>query len=967
MTNKYAVIRGVEALVVTLNLVNCDALESCTTGECTGTDKLDSIGNLNVNKSGAISKSVLENGSNLCAVVVLGNGYVLNLVDKLACSYGIGAVLLKAVLKYAGIVEGISNGVSCKGITLNAVTVFVGKLSTFTCGLGEPTKEGRVVRLAGYRYGKYEVGGEGSVCLSLVGNVGDIVAAGLKLNLIGLGSPVSVKNYVAGVVEVCNVDLLTVAVCGTGSVVPTVEVIAAVFEGGGKSHDVADSNVLGVVTGERTAYVSNRISVNLKGYPLGAAKVGVLNLDGVDAALGELNLGRGTVYGDSLAAVNSYEIVGSADNGSPGNSVSGVVKHAVHYKVTHVNSGAERRSSVSSYSLNRNAVVIAGNENNVAACDIVGVGVSGDSGVTNLNGVRGSAFNSVPGNSVSAYSKTGRSCGDNLSEGSSRSIGRVVTIGNGSNLDGKLAGVVSKAEAGLVTNVNLVGVGAVGKLYVVGSSVLNGEPYECIVCSIVGNACNRTKISFVNEGLGYGISIALCGCGNGDLNTTLLHRAVSDGEYGRGTVIKSSVLMSGVAAINGYIVLLSSCNRVINKDTVDNGKLVNHVKSLVCEGSYSSFGILRGVCSNSGNRYGVLTCGIVVEVEGVSSSTNVLVSNLSAVSVGDNNVVGYCAAYRFPLNGILSYACLRSDELGRSIVIPNSIESCILVEYKIFGVSIRKLCSILIHTDPPTAEGVTLSLGSCNTVSLLADGRQGLKSGSVGVSEIKGDIIFGRTDSALLRPFCVYRGVRFYGNGIECEGNGACLVCVPSEEDVAFFGRISGLAGCFAVNNSRCIYSASAIHIIADSVIDLLEEVHRRAVCKGNSDILTVNYRSSLAVLISDIVKNQSAFVCNVSTGLVHTGACNSEFIAAAQSEQDFAAGHIVVVNSYFSAFGVFRSFVAVSKGYSKNHCCYDKEHSYDCKGNKPYVFQQIRKHKRPPAFILFFKINSTVMRMNAK
>ena len=164
------------------------------------------------------------------------------------------------------------------------------------------------------------------------------------------------------------------------------------------------------------------------------------------------------------------------------------------------------------------------------------------------------------------------------------------------------------------------------------------------------------------------------------------------------------------------------------------------------------------------------------------------------------------------------------------------------------------------------------------------------------------DGVFGSPGDHL-SPAGVEHGIGINEGGVKVEGSREALVGVPAQKHEAVLDGISRLGGGFAVHDLRIAHHTAAIGVIADGEADFLTEGHD-GVAKGQSQGIAVQSGGGSALLILVEVENDLALVDCILTRRVIAGTCESELIAAAERELQFAHLQVVVVDACFRTLG---------------------------------------------------------------
>ena len=523
-----AVEGGVELLVRAGSAcVNVECLKVVTSVKCADSDVCDGVGEGDGLESVAVLEAVLKDLGNGNAHVGRGDLDLCGAVDLGTCLDTVGSVCLHYVGEQIGlgIEEGIYLDVLCEAVRLDALSVRSCDQLACACGSGVPTLEEADGIILGLSLGKSELGIEDNGLGAAVFNVADHIGIDLKGDVVLIGDPISEEGQACVAVEHGIGKFLTVGRGRAGNVIPAAEGVACVLKVGRQVECIAESNVLGDITGQGSGHIGDLVCGHLKRYPLGIVKIGATYLDGVDSGLGEDN-GSGVcaLDGEGLAAVYSDLKVLAAENGSPGNGIGLVGQGLVHHEIAEANSGAVSGGLAVCNGAYLCFVNSADGEIDVGILHIEAVGGDSKGLITDLDlillgtGVRPAEDHAVGG-------KTRGSGGSGLVAARLCGGGGNVAVGYGSDLDRELAGVVGQRE-GIGKYGEGVAAVLVGQLDLVLCGVLNEVPNEGIDSVIVNNSGDGIQLLLIGEDLGDRVGIAVCGGCNGKLDTAVLHGAV---------------------------------------------------------------------------------------------------------------------------------------------------------------------------------------------------------------------------------------------------------------------------------------------------------------------------------------------------------------------------------------------------------------------------------------------------------
>ena len=812
-------------------------------------DLLQRVGKIDHLEVGAILECVTRKHCNGQTLVGGGNGYFTQQCDSLTCRYCVSilAVYLgEGELQSRVDPERVNVRALGSGPRRNACTLAVGILRTHSVRSAVP---------AAKYAGDFVGSGNGQLivvfeCNFIGGLITGSVGAVMIVYGVLVGIVVCIKHQCAGLSKQLIGISHTVASRSAGYVVPCVKAISDLF-GYGQIDQVANSLVLNADLATAAGIEGHCMCKDLKLYPLGAAvAVHAANADHVLACAGQRDLCRGCTVCNSndRTVVHTQLVSRCADHGIPGQNALCVSQGVAHYVVTCGNGITPQRFAVADRA---NAYGILGALYPVHQ----GCHIKGSFGyltllVANLYLILGSTCYSSPSQGRAVEANVGRRCGSRLGYLQFNSVGRIVAVGLGVNLYHDTAikrCALLQADRGLASvieeGMRVCGIAA-GYGYHIGSSVCHFIPNNGLCCCIVAESGNGRKLSAVNKFLGYGGRIALSNCGNGEADTALGHCAVCEVEGSGCAVIKIGVLMIGVAANNGNQIFFSMLNRVEYQHGIDHLEYRYLAKCLVGIVT-NSLGVIciTGVCiCNNGDLISALCVGCKRNVE--RGAGNGFVDYGSTVGSNYLNSVGSCAVYSIPANGAGFHVYNGSRQLGAAYgSFPQCVQRGVRIKYHFILELVRKLGAVVVHTDPPTLEGVAFSGGNGQIEQLAANSRLCFQSSCVFVIQIKVNRILNFV-CRCGAPTSVNGNVIENGLCSECEGRFERAVCIPAYEQEPFTGRIGRLCNGLSVQNGLRLDCATAVCLKGNRVVYLLEHAVCRAVvgqgdhvvCQGGSD-----------------------------------------------------------------------------------------------------------------------------------
>ena len=617
---------GVELLVGAGSAcVNVKRLKASASVKCADADVSDGVGEGDGLQRGAILEAVLKDLADSDAHVGRGDLDLGSAADLGTRLDTVGAVRLHNVGEQIGlgVEEGIYLDVFREVVGLYALSVGACDHLACACGCGVPALEEADGVGLGLGLGKSEFGVEGNGLGAAVLNVADHIGVDLEADLVLVGDPVSKEGQASCSAEDGVGKLLTVGRRGTGNVVPAAEGVACVFQICRQVERVADGNVLNHITGKGAGHISDLVCGDVERDPLGIVKIGATDLNGVDTGLGEDD-GSGVLALDSegLAAVDSDLKVLAAENGSPGNGVGLVGQGLVHKEVAKANGSAVSGGLAVCDGADSCLVNGADGEVDVGTLHIEAVGVDGEGLVADpdliLCGVGGR-----PAELHSADGKTRGSGGSGLFAARLCRGRGDVAVGNGSDLDRELAGIVGQRE-GIGKYGEGVAAVLVGQLDLVLRGILDKVPNKGVNALLVDHARDGRKLLLVGEDLGDRVGVAVGRSHNGELDAAVLHGAVCEVVGGGVAVVKECVVVVCVSALDGDEILLGILNGVEDKDAVDDLEVGNSVQSLVLVVSNRGLGALCAVGCDGGDLNGVVTGRHGAEVDLIHDLADVL-------------------------------------------------------------------------------------------------------------------------------------------------------------------------------------------------------------------------------------------------------------------------------------------------------------------------------------------------------
>ena len=900
-----AVVGGVEALVgAVIGLVHLEGLQLGAAVECADTDVTDGIGHGDGLQTGAILECIVRQLGDGNPLVGSGNADLSDGAHLGTSLDRIGTVgqQLEGQHVGCGIKEGIYVQILCEGVGSQAITLFVGDLGALTIGIGVPALEEADIigHGRGNRQGKGLVeqdGLRGSV-LEVVHDLGIHVEDDLVL----VGLPVCEQDHGAGAVEHGIGILLTVALCSVRHVVPAVECEAGKGQIARKGHGVTHGQILGDLAHLGTSHIGNGIGVDLHGDPIGALQLGATDLNDVQTGLGQHDLGGGGIVdGHGNAAVDTDLKACASNHGRPVDRVVCVGQSGNQLVVAHGDGSAECGCLAVLDGADRDLIDVTHVQSQtLGLSQIKGGAVDGEGLVSDLDLVGGGAAVGPADDGIVDCEALGSSR-SRLVAGGGGGLGGEVTLGDGGYGDGDVTREVSQAEGEIHDLMEGLGVLTDGDLHGVVGGVGHRVPYERITCLIVGQTRYGLQNALVDVNGGDGLGIALSHGGDGEANAALLHGAVAKVVVGRLTVVVIDVIVTGITALDGDEVLLGVSDRIEDQSTVNDRKGGHAVQSLVAEVTDSG---IRGILSLVGHGEDlddVVTCIEFGEVHVLCGGAQRLVVKDGTVGSGNLQLICRSAYHSTPL-----HRGAGDGDLGGGKLItlrrPYGVEGGVCGQHRILGELGGQLLAVTIHTGEPTVEHVARTLGCHNADESSADGRTIGNSLGTLVARIKVDGVFGSPGDHL-RPAGVEHGIGINEGGGEVEGSREAIVGVPAQKHEAVLDGIGRLGGGFAVHDLRIAHHTAAIGVIADGEADFLTEGHD-GVAKGQSQGIAVQRGGGGALLILVEVENDLALVDCILTRRIIAGTCESELIAAAERELQFAHLQVVVVDACFRTLG---------------------------------------------------------------
>ena len=276
-------------------------------------------------------------------------------------------------------------------------------------------------------------------CKAAVCDIGNDGVIYHILDVVLVSLPVCVEGKVASNGEDTVGVFLTVDAACIGNVEPTAEGVTVFGDVGGKCEHIADCEILCELTRKCAARKCYFVCGNLHSSPF-AVDIGASYLDEVSAGLGEGDSSRRYVaYCDCSAAVNSYLVVVTTECGSPVNGAVSVREVAAECTVANRERLCESRGYAALDRSYFNGVILTVGKGETCCSGKIELSLSGCVGLSAdldfilvCTGVVPSDYKTVCG-----YSRRSSGCG--LGSGCFGSVGRVVTLGYGSNLNGDLA------------------------------------------------------------------------------------------------------------------------------------------------------------------------------------------------------------------------------------------------------------------------------------------------------------------------------------------------------------------------------------------------------------------------------------------------------------------------------------------------------------------------------------------------
>ena len=578
-------------------------------------------------------------------------------------------------------------------------------------------------------------------------------------------------------------------------------------------------------TTQRAAVIGHRVGKYFGACPVGAAFIGVPDLDHIHPGLGQLDLHAGLAihFGYDLS-VDAYLILLHADHGSP---ADGVVLVADSIDGRHVLHGHNVAVQAVLAAYCHHTDVIAGAAVQLQqACQIYTVAFALVGLIVDLHHVTGSTVYLAPAQHGIVHSQARGHCQRDLIVGSGGSLGGVIALGSGNYLQGDLAGQVPDAEGGGRTVIQQHGLAA----HIHGDVILRCVgyriPVEGLGILVIQNLAHSIQLPVVHESLRYGAGLALCHRGNSELDAAFLHGAVGKHKGGGFAVIKTGMIMGIVAAVHGDQVLFCPVYTVPQQNTtVNNRKQRYSVQCLIDKGSGGGFRIVGGHGGQSCHFHSVLPCRVGSKTEVFGGAAHIFLDDHVALGIGDLQRVGSGIFDAVPSDIIgihFHQGCGQFAVAGRCL--PQSKQRSAGLEYHFLGIGHGQRVAILGHADPPAAEGIAFPLRCGHIVQLAAYGGHGIKAIGL-ITQVEVHHIFILAHHSF-RPLGVDGGIG--GDDLVTEGIqlGAGLVGIPAQEHAAVLLRIGGLGDGLAVDHVHGVHAAAAICIEADGIGDLPQEAH---------------------------------------------------------------------------------------------------------------------------------------------
>ena len=885
-------IRGcIEGFVVAfLSLVNLNGFQRFAGVECVCAHQGDGIGDLNGLDAitiGGIEGTFQDLGD--CHIIVDSRDHQIDdIFNRNATGNCKSAVRLHDKLQSIGAVIGVQSHVSGNIVGLQGIAHAVGDLNAGAGRSGKPACEDINAHVACVRNRQRKVFGKCDGFLMSVFNVGNIEALGIQGDAVVLGRPIRIHHSI-GIAGEHGAFGIQFAIAGSalGGVVPTGKFITIVSETfRGQAHAIAHSQIFDIecAISHAAGVILHRIGHYIQGNPIrGGFTADISDLDDVFPFSGQGNGGRGhCVHILGVGAIDSDLIVFNAQHGHPVYGVLLISQMGVHGEITGFHFfGIGRTLIIGIDCLDLHGIELALGQGQGGIGQIQPVGAGGNGLVANDDFIRDSAFHRLPGDHHTGNVHAGRCCRSGLFAGDHCFGRRIIAIGNGDDADGDIAGEARQAEYGAGAVVEGIGVSTDGNLDPVICRAGNRIPCDLIFFRIIGQMFDGGQYLIIYKYFRGRIGQTLGAGRNGDQDAAILHGAVADEEIGRGAVIKSGMYMILIAAIHGNDILLRFFHSVKNQDAVFNNESGYSVQRLVGKTSFCRLGVLFRIACHCGHAdliFARLRAGKIEDPHG--GANGFVIDQNIAVRTHNRQLVRAGALHCIPADHAFRHADGGHLQFGTAVVMPKGKQCGIGSENSLIGVYIGQSLAILVHADPPTAKGIACSFRCHHTIGHAADGGDGRKGLRTFVAHIKVHRIF-RNAGLLLGPAGVNGGILFHGGGIKDVGRSKFRIRIPTQEDMAFLGRIRRLLRGLAVDYISHIHRAAAIDLEIHLIGQFPLEVHGGVVIQQR-DIITVDGGGGGTVFIPEEIKHQIVAIYGIGAGFVDPGTGNGEITTSA-------------------------------------------------------------------------------------